>query len=201
MTNRFGRQQRNLPQGSQKNTFILMGIFISMISIAYQNCGKVNKVSPNAIDQTTEQKPALLELKNSNSITLLKSSTDGFGMYAYEINVDTGEVEKTIYDVPKNDPSNQPEVLCLDEAQRMVLENEIQKSSVCFFKHKEDPNMNCTMEYRYPYALVNQGYQNIKLGENASACVDFYDICTDNRDNFIKVVNDILVDIDSASCE
>lgn len=197
MTNRFGRPQ----QSSQKNTLILMGIFISMISIAYQNCGKVNKSGPNAIDATTEQKPAVLELKNSNEITLLKSSTDGFGMYSYHINVDTGEIEKTIYDVPKNDPGNQPTVLCLDEAQRMVLENEIKNSSVCYFKHKEDPNMNCTMEYRYPYAITDQGSQTIRIGENASPCVDFYDICTDNRDNFIKVVNDILANIDSASCE
>lgn len=201
MTNRSGRSSQRSPYGSQKNTFILMGIFISIISIAYQNCGKMNKSGPTPVDPTTQQKPDVMRLNKANSITLLKSSTDGFGMYAYEINIKTGEVEKTIYDVPKTDPANKPVPLCLDEAKRMILENEIKDSSICFFRHKEDPNLNCTMEYRYPYAIVPYGPADINLGENASECVDFFDICVGNRDNFIKTIDDVLYNIDSQSCQ
>lgn len=198
MTNRSSNQYKN---PNHKNVIMLTAIAISMISIAFQNCGKVNMTTPATVDPSTEQKPAVLELNSTKEITLLKSNNDGFGMYAYKINIESGEVEKTIYDVPKNDPNNQPVALCLDEAKRMVLENEIAASSVCFFKHKEDSQMNCTMEYHYPFAVINNGVQDLRLGENASACVDFYDICTDNRANLLKVINDILVDIDSASCE
>ncbi len=194
---------------AQKSKVIATGIAISIALVAFQNCGKVSKVSPDGVDHAAEQKPAVLDLSSSDSLTLLANGEEGFGLYAYDVNVASGEVTRTIYEVPKDDPANKPVKLCLNEEKRLKLEQELNESSVCFFSTKSGPDRSCIQVYKYPYAIIKEsrdGTSNIagntyKLGENSSACADFYDVCTDNREDFIGAVAEAVAGLDSSTCD
>lgn len=188
---------------AQKTKFLIGGILVSFLMASYQNCGKVNHSSHNAVDPTREQKPAILELGDSNSLTLLGNYGDHeFGAYAYKINVASGEVLRTMYEVPENDPQNPVTRLCLSEEKRLALETEYNRSRVCLYVRITDSNTVCTMEYISPYAIIKDNSHNTyKLGENAKPCNDFYDLCTDNRANFIQAAKDVLEGLDSSLCD
>lgn len=187
---------------AQKAKFIFSGIVMSFLLMSYQNCGKVSQTAALNGGKSVEQKPAVLSLNEASSLVLLGDYTNSeFGAYMYKVNVETGEVLRTMYEVPANDPSNKPVKLCIEESKRLALEVEYNKSSVCLFKAKADSHTVCTMEYISPYAIIKDDTNNsYKLGENAKACNDYYDLCTDNRDSFVKAAADILEDIDSSLC-
>ena len=185
---------------AQKTKVLFSGVIVAFLMVAYQNCGKMNQAP--AVDKSREQKPAVLELDESSSLTLLGNYTHEFGAYAYKVDVATGEVLRTMYEVPAHDPVNKPVKLCLSEDKRVALEVAYNYASVCLFKKSENQQMVCTMEYLSPYAIIkDQAGNTYKLGENAKACYDFYDICTDTRDGFVKAVQDALVGLDSSTCD
>lgn len=189
---------------AQKSKVILAGVVMSFILASYQNCGKVahNPVSssPNAGQIAQEQKPAILNMGDANSVVLLGAyNNPNFGAYAYDVNVQTGEVHRTMYEVPANDPSNQPTKLCLSEEKRSALETAINDSNVCFFKKDSKADI-CTMDYIVPYAIIKSGSESFKLGENAKPCNDYVDVCTGDREAFIKTVQDTLAGLDSSFC-
>lgn len=194
---------------AQKSKVIATGIAISIALVAFQNCGKVNKVGPESVNHAAEQKPAIHELNSSDSLVLLANGEEGFGLFAYDVNVASGEVTRTMYEVPKEDPANKPVKLCLSEEKRLKLEQEMNESSVCFFSNKGGSDRACIQIYRYPYAIIQESRAGIrdvvgntyKLGENSSACADFYDICTDNREDFIGAVAEAVAGLDSSTCD
>lgn len=205
MTNMFKPAKNEV----QKAKLLFGGIVVSFLMIAYQNCSKQSSHGNGYVDRATEQKPAVLELKNSSSLILIdKDTIRDFGSYAYEIDVHTGIVERTMFEVPKEDPANKPVQLCLSEDKRIALESAYNAASVCLFKTKSE-NMVCTQEYISPYAVVTQSLAGIrptpdrtyKLGENAKPCNDYYDLCIDNRGAFIAAAKSALDGLDESLCE
>ena len=193
---------------AQKSKVLITGIAISVALVAFQNCGKMSKVGPEYVNPSAEQKPAIMELDNAQSVVLLGNSSEGFGLYAYNVNVNTGEVLRTMYEVPANDPSNAPVKFCLSEEKRMNLQEQISQSSVCLFKGESNPQKQCSQIYKYPYAIIKEAAfsggtvgNTYKLGENSSSCSDFHDICTENRDDFLSAIAAALIDIDTSACE
>jgi hypothetical protein len=185
------RRSRN---DSQKLTFIMSSIAVSLMLFAYQNCGKINS-SGGTPDGSVEQKPAVASLDDVTNLTLLGSKDDGMGMYAYDVNVDTGEVVRTLNEVPADDPANTPAHLCLTDAQKTELKNLLNSSNVCFYQFQRNSQMVCTQQYIYPYAVVKE----INLGYTGG-CSDYHEICKDNRDAFVNEIKAILATIDQSSC-
>lgn len=181
---------------AQKTKLILGGVVVSIMLMAYQNCGKVG--SNDSVHTSIEQKPALMAVADSSEITLLKNN-ENFEINAYDVNIVSGVVERTLYEVPQEDPSNAPVLLCLSNEQRQALENAIQSAKVCYYK-TASPDSACTQQYIYPYAIVSGQNRIYKLGENAKPCNDFFDLCKDTREEFLSVINAILANIDQATC-
>jgi hypothetical protein len=194
MTNLF-RQSKN---PTQKLKYILGGVVVSIILMGYQNCGKVS-MDPSSQDTAQEQKPALMDLDGVNNITLLKAN-ENLDMVSYDVEISTGHVVGRLYDVPANDPANVASHLCLSDAKRAELEDALKKASVCYFKASSE-HLSCTLEYKYPYAVVKDNSGNsYRVGENAKICFDHFDICLDHKDELLAAIQDILADIDTASC-
>lgn len=208
MTNLF----RPAKNDAQKTKFILSGMVVAALIFAFQNCGQVNQSDAPTIEGTFEQKPSLLDVSDATSIVLLGKGVDERGFlvrYAYDVNLDTGVVERTFYEVPKEDPQNKPVRLCLSEEKRLVLKDVSDRSSVCYFQAANDPNRVCAQVYRYPYAIISQAragvrdVQNIvyRLGESNSACGDTYDICSETHSEFVSAVSLALDGLDDSTCK
>jgi len=82
---------------AQKAKLLLGGIAASLLMVAYQNCSQQTSHMNGYIDRATEQKPAVLELKNSSSVVLVGKDVREFGAYAYEVDMNTGIVERTMF--------------------------------------------------------------------------------------------------------
>ncbi len=194
-------------KSAYKSRVIFTGIVVAAVLIGFQNCGKTNtQVEPPSLQGTVEQKPSTANLMGSDHITLLKTH-NGFTTFRYDINLVNGLVNKTYFGLAVDDKDYVEEVLCLTDAKRQSLADVTNSSSVCLYKPTRD-DIECAMIYRPPYAFVYQtkvGVRNIQpkeyaLGENASACTEFYDICQETRADFLAVVQDVLSDIDSSVC-
>lgn len=205
MTNMF-KPSKTAKSEIQKTKALFGGILVSFLMVAYQNCSSQTSHTSGYVDKATEQKPALLELRDSSSLTLIDTlEIREFGPYAYEIDVNTGVAQRTMYDVPKEDPVNAPQKFCLSQEKLAALVSAYNSTSVCLYKTKSE-NMACTMDYIYPYAIVTQATNSsarntYKLGENAKPCNDYYDLCTENRDAFVLAARNALVGLSESLCE
>ncbi len=210
MTNLF----RPAKNEAQKTKFLLSGMAVAIIMFAFQNCGKVNhNDGPPSLEGSVEHKPSVLDVADATDLVLIKKDVDENGFFvrfAYDVDIETGLVDRTFFEVPAEDPQNRPVRLCLSEAKRLVLKNIAEKSKVCFYQANNNPGRVCAQVYRYPYAIVSQaraGIRNIeagasfRLGESNSACGDTYDICSETHNEFVSAVNNALEGIDDSVCK
>jgi hypothetical protein len=190
--------------------------FAFCLAISFQNCSRsqfsdVN--NSNALNNPTAVTPAekidvsqtkmleipesaYLESKLQSAITA-SNPTSTFAAHHLEIDVNTGVVKVV-------DQSNEIVVgvqYCLSSSDINELRAILDSSKVCEDQAVIDEQINCTADYKFPYAKLHFLESEISLGETVSGCHKGPDLCGDQKDMLQGLLTHIQGDLASKKCE
>lgn len=171
--------------------------FAFCLVVGFQNCSR-NQLSDtnsaDALNNPTEVTPAekvdvsqteILEVPESAYLeTQLRPAiqqskpTSGLASHHLEIDVKTG----VIHVVDQNGDDVTGLQYCLSASDLEELRVILESSRICEDKAQSNSQLNCTMEYRFPYAKLHLPELEIALGESMSGCHKGPDLCGEQKD-------------------
>ena len=91
---------------------------------------------------------------------------------------------------------------CLSETEKTTLAEIMENAEICNPKNNGTSMQDqaCSMVYRYPYASLTNGSEEIKLGEKTNGCELPIDLCGEKGQLLKKFVASVVATIKSHSC-
>lgn len=171
--------------------------FAFCLVVGFQNCsrnqlsdgGGANSLSNPALVTPVEKvdvsqteilevpESAYLESQLQSDITQSKP-TSTFSSHHLEIDVKTG----VIHVVDQNNEVISGVQYCLSSSEVNELRSILDTAKVCEDKAVVDENLNCTMDYKFPYAKLHFPDSELSLGESMSGCHKGPDLCGEQKD-------------------
>lgn len=166
-----------------------------LLVFSFQNCQKSNL--------NLESSPAV---QNSKNVEYNKSSAADYSvlqLWDYEngktFDLDLASGRVAAY---ADFGSNREQDLCFTPELRDELAQIMKDSEVCQPVFAEDyfKDRICTQNYRYPYAVLVHGGDQVKLGEETSGCDIATDLCADKAEQLQQFVKKVLPQMQSLTC-
>ena len=177
----------------KKWIFILSSL---VLILSFQNCQKseLNNVRPEAanLSDVTSYN------KTSASDTSIVQVWDYDQGRTLDVDVSNGRIA-----VYLNYGSDRAQDICLTDSEKQELQALLSSAEVCEPVLPADHFLNrqCTMNYRYPYAVLVQGSDQIKLGEMTSGCDVPTDLCGNKAQELQNFAQHLLASSDQRACQ
>jgi hypothetical protein len=135
------------------------------------------KVDVSQTEMLEIPESAYLETQLQSDITQSKP-TSTFSSHRLEIDVKTG----VVHIVDQNNEVIEGLQYCLSSSDLNELHGILSSSTVCEDKAAADESLNCSMEYKFPYAKLHFAEYELSLGESMSGCHKGPDLCGVQKD-------------------
>ncbi len=186
-----------------------IAISFGVLILSFQNCSKSNfgtndsassaQVNPVVESSVTSLKPADAEVLQVPSnpfidagLSNVSAKTEDSNLFASKslaIHTKTGVVDVVLPD-GSLDESQQ---FCLKSEQISQLEGLLSASALCDAQVlKTQSEYGCSMEYAFPYAILQFSDKTVKLGEKFSGCHKGADLCGENSKNLKLFLNNLV---------
>lgn len=184
-----------------KKALAIVAFFILMFS--FQNCSQTMDPNSNSseadVQKTDDEIPHVVLPVKSDSITVLNDPTkSNLEAFYLKISLQDGLVtrlDESLRPVIDKDP------YCLSGNQMKELSGILAQSQVCYPPEKDlDGNNICALYYKYPYAILNGSYFEVKLGEATSSCDSPVDLCEEKPEMLKGFVSYLLKNIKKQVC-
>lgn len=150
----------------------------------FQNCGKVanlQQVNPSS----TPTEVYKIEAKQFRDVIIPDMSKNR----NLDLDVDSGIV--------RDGSGNR---FCLDSSSIQEIQNILASANVCQPTPSNDPDVVCTMIYKYPYARLKSASLDLALGEARNGCDKGMDLCGDAASKLRVFVSGVISRIDGMRC-
>jgi len=171
--------------------------FAFCLVVGFQNCSRnqlSDNLGSNALSNPTEVTPVekvdvsqaeMLEVPESAYLEtqlqsdIIKSKpTSTFSSHRLEIDVKTG----VVHVIDQNNEMVTGVQYCLSSSDVNEMRSILDSAKVCEDKAVVNQDMNCTAEYKFPYAKLHFADLELPLGESMSGCHRGPDLCGEQRD-------------------
>lgn len=172
--------------------------FASLLLILFfQNCQKATQVTDQANAASAGALPSATEFK--------KTSAQGVSVlqlwdydHARTLDLDLATGKMAVF---LNYGSDRGEDLCLSEAERQEAKTLLSNSEVCEpVVSNDQKDQQCIQIYKYPYAVLIEQGQEIRLGEKTSGCDIPVDLCGNQAQSLKDFVQHVLATLDQKTC-
>ena len=156
----------------------------------------VEKIDVSRTEILEVPESAFLEAQLQPAIQQSKPSST-FAAHHLEIDVKTGVVHVV-------DQSNDVVTgvqYCLSSADLSELRGILDSAKVCEDKAVVDENLNCTMDYKFPYAKLHLPESEVALGEAMSGCHKGPDLCGEQKDMLQGFLAHVQSQLSSKACQ
>ena len=170
-------------------------IAICLIIFSFQNCQKSNLSTTDAGKAAT---PAEFQ-KSLASVYPVVQLWDYQQGNTYDVDIQTGRIA-----VYSNFGNNRETDLCLSEAQKNQVQVLIKDAQICIpdIPAEQFVGKDCSMSYEYPYAILVNGADSVRLGEKTNGCDVPTDICGDAQAQAMKDFSQtVLSSVAQLSCQ
>ncbi len=208
------RASRNSKYGeSFQSRALLSAIFMAIILIAYQNCGRIQQTpeaTSNRKVHTVENLSgrtqfSLLEQEilkthpshdpRSNTIQLEGQNISLNGeLVEWKINLTTKKLTKRYYQVPENDPLGNLVTCTIDSSWIDTLSGLLATSQVCQFEIFPQPEICPQVIESEKHSSFNTPTTTYNLGYRSTPCASYHDICIDQRNLYLVTLFDFVID-------
>lgn len=153
-----------------KKYLVLCSVF--MLIVSFQNCSKVgqtnidssgNLIQGQQYNKYSVEPYPILSLWDYTRYQYLDLDLSTGHMEAFE---EAGQVSGNTY--------------CLKSSQLAEVQQILAGAEICepiVYKASDAGNLACTMNYRYPYAILTNSGEEVRLGEMTSGCDAPIDLC------------------------
>lgn len=190
--------------------------FAFCLVVGFQNCSR-NQLSDNlgnsALNNPTEVTPAeKVDVSQTEALEVPESAylesqlqadiiaskpTSTFASHHLEIDVKTG----VVHVVDQNSEVVAGVQYCLSASDMSELSAILSSAKVCEDKAAVDENLNCTAEYKFPYARLHFSDSELSLGESMSGCHKGPDLCGDSKDMLQGFLAHVQSNLAAKKCE
>ena len=156
----------------------------------------VEKIDVSQTEILEVPESAFLEAQLQPAIQQSKPNST-FAAHHLEIDVKTGVVHVV-------DQSNEVVAgvqYCLSSSDVSELNAILGSAKVCEDKAVVDENLNCTMEYKFPYARLHLPDSEVALGESMSGCHKGPDLCGEQKDMLQGFLAHVQTKLSSKACQ
>jgi len=184
--------------------------------IGFQNCAQ-NKLSDstgaNAFGNPTEVTPAeKMDVSQTETVEVPESSyleaqlqpaiaqskpTSTFASHHLEIDAKTGVIH--VYD--QNEDLVAGVQYCLNSQDLEDLKGILATAKICDGTASADDQVNCSMDYTYPYAKLLFVNAEVSLGESTSGCSKGPDLCGQQKDMLQSFLANLQTNLSSKTCD
>ena len=190
--------------------------FAFCLVVGFQNCSpnQLSDVnSSNSLSNPTEITPMekidvsqteILEIPESPYLdanlqsAIQQAKPDStFSTHHLEIEVKTG----VVHVVDHNNEVVLGVQYCLSSSDVSELQAILDSSQICEDNAVVDNQLQCTMEYQFPYAKLHLPDAELALGESMSGCHKGPDLCGEQKDLLQKFLAEFQSNLDSKKCE
>ena len=154
-------------------------ITITLLILSFQNCQKSNLVTN---DNGSTPTPAEFQ-KSLASVYPTLQLWDYQQGFTYDININSGRIE-----VYSSFGNNRETDLCLTDALKNQVQNLISGAQICVpdIPAEQFVGKECSMSYEYPYAILVNGADTVRLGEKTNGCDVPTNLCGDQQAQALK---------------
>ena len=176
---------------SKKWFYICSGL--AMI-VFFQNCSKSNLDAPTSTPESNTPTEFSKSSAADFPVVQLWDYENGKTM---DLDVATGRIAVFL-----NFGSDRGQDLCLSEAEKTEIQGLMQQAEICapVLPAEQFLNKQCTMSYRYPYAVLVDGSVEVRLGEKTNGCDVPVDLCGTKAQDLQNFVGRILQSVDQRAC-
>lgn len=171
-----------------------MGILISALTIFFQNCSKIKQ---GALSNSGDKITVIGKIQTTEPVRVIGNYDPvdpGRGPVAYWIHAN-GQVDKGHLENPQ---APAPTVCTLNSHLLTQLNAALESSQICFYETQAPEGAVCTLQYVYPYFLVNSDDVLYEFGKLTSGCGDTFEMCGAARSTFKTLVESIATELDHA---
>lgn len=160
-----------------------------VLMVAFQNCGRSDLLSAaanSAISGEANVDYNKIQAKQFHEIVI----NDGLNARSFDLDIDSGVAM-----------SLDNKRYCLDDLDRQQIQDILSLAEVCEPMNKPiNPDLVCSMIYKFPYAELRSSGQAYKLGESRDGCDIPVDLCGDGAAELKSYIGGLLARIDSLAC-
>lgn len=187
------------------------------VVLGYQNCGRApiadGTLNNNGLSNPTEVTPvekinvsetrvvevpdnAFLEAKLQVPVQQAQP-TSVMSSHHLEIDVKSGVISV----LDQNNEKVAGVQYCLNAQDLQNLDSILGSAKICEDKAVAGNDLNCTMDYKFPYAKLQTLDAEIPLGESMSGCHHGPDLCGAHKDQLQSLLADLQVNLATKSCD
>jgi len=156
----------------------------------------VEKVDVSQTEMLEVPESAFLEAQLQAEIAQLKP-TSTFASHHLEIDAKTG----VVHVVDQNSEVLAGVQYCLSSSDMSELRSILESAKICEDKAAVDNQLNCTMDYRFPYAKLHFVDSEVALGEALSGCHKGPDLCGTEKDMLQGFLAHVQNNLSSMKCQ
>lgn len=156
----------------------------------------VEKIDVSQTEILEVPESAYLEAQLQSAIQQSKPNSS-FASHHLEIDVKTG----VIHVVDQSNEVVSEVQYCLSSSDVSELRTILDSAKVCEDSAVVDEQINCTMDYQFPYAKLHLPESEIALGESMSGCHKGPDLCGEQKDMLQGFLANLQSQLSSKKCE
>jgi len=170
--------------------YAILGVMV-LLTLSFQNCGKVNQGDMG--NDANGNPPAQYNKYSTADYSTL--SLWDYARYQYlDLDLQSGQIVAFEEAGQVRGKTYQLKADVLAEAQQIMAGAEICEPVI---NSTDIENRVCTMNYRYPYAILVQQGDEARLGEITSGCDVPVDLCGDKAQKLHQWVTNIVDHLDT----